>query len=216
MKKTVNSLVLSAALVLGLAFTAAAQVGFGLHGSAVSPSLNDDAIETDTKFGGGAMIKFFIGPNVAIGGAAKYISTGYTRTGGSGVGSGIELVGSMIPVTGTLDLYLTRTALRPYIGVEAGPYFNRSDFFVNGDEVGGTNVTRLGAAPKAGLLFALGGVGIFAEGQYHFIFGSDDVTNVNTTVNNANFRNPTKLWGINFGLLFGIPKTGEAKRKSAF
>ena len=85
----------SAIALLGLSTAALAQVSFSLHGSATSPSLNEDAIESSTKFGGGAMIKFFIGPNVAIGGAAKYINTGYTRAGGSGVGTGIEFVGSM-------------------------------------------------------------------------------------------------------------------------
>ena len=214
MKKNINRFALSAALVLGLTVSALAQVSFSLHGSATSPSLNRDDIESETNLGGGAMLKFFLGPNVAVGAAAKYIVTNYTRVGGGGIGSGVEFIGSMIPVTGTLDFYLSRSVVRPYLGVEAGPYFNRADFRVNGNEAGSTNVTRLGAAPKVGLLFALGGVGIFAEGQYHFIFGSDDGS-LNTSVGNINYNNPTKVWGLNFGLTFGIPKTGDARRKTA-
>jgi outer membrane protein W len=213
MKKNFNRLALSAALVLGLSTASLAQVAFGLHGSLVSPSLSRDDLDSESKLGGGAMLKFFLGPNVAIGGAAKYISTSYTRVGGTGVNTGSEFIGSLIPVTGSLDFYLARGGVRPYIGVEAGPYFQRADFRVNGSEAGSTSITRLGAAPRVGLTFALGSVGIFAEGQYHFIFGSSDVTNVNTTVNNANFENPTKLWGLNVGLIFGLPSGDTSVRR---
>lgn len=195
-----SSLAVLAALV-SFASTSFAQVGFTLHGTLASPTLDD--VNNKVRPGIGAGLKFFVSPNVAVGASAKYISLKYDKT--EAVGQELTNNTSLVPITGTLDLYLTKGAIRPYIGGEAGAYIRSTKVKFNGNEISSSSSTKFGAAPKAGIMFALGNLGVFAEGTYHFIFGSKDGSANTGSPNNIEWKNPDKLWGLNVGVTFGIP-----------
>ncbi|MFT4032109.1 MAG: hypothetical protein QM669_06790 [Siphonobacter sp.] len=187
------------AVLLVIPSVSKAQVAFGLHGTIASPSIDG----AKTRGGAGANLKVFLSPNVAVGVAAKYISLSYDAY---EIGtSKIQSVGSLIPLTGSLDFYLASGALRPYVGVEAGAYIHRYDLRYNGDNLYNTSNTRAGATPKLGLTFSAGNFGIFAEGNYHFIFSNKNGSANVGSFGNISYDNPDKLWGINVGVIFGLP-----------
>ncbi|SDM53349.1 outer membrane beta-barrel protein [Siphonobacter aquaeclarae] len=195
-RRLAGILLLSVAVVSG----ASAQVAFSLHGTVASTTLDDSKV----KGGLGANVKFFLGDNLAVGAAVKYISLSYEAT--ELPGGSVRSVGSLIPITGTVDYYFTKGFVRPYIGGEVGAYIHRYDLELNGNNVYNSTNTRLGATPKLGLTFALGNFGIFAEGNYHFIFSNKDGSANIGSANNVSFKNPDKLWGLNVGITFGLPK----------
>ena len=198
-----TALCLLAALAVGTGTTVRAQVALSLHGTVASTTLDDSKLRP----GLGAALKVFAGKNLALGGAAKFISTSYNAA--SVGGQTIRANGYIVPLTGVLDVYLTGGAVRPYIGAEAGVYILGNRLELNGNEISNQTSTRFGATPKLGLAFALGNLGVFVEGNYHFIFGSKDGS-VNTgSVSNISFENPSKLFALNAGLTFGFPKSGD-------
>ncbi|OZI05436.1 hypothetical protein BWI93_25430 [Siphonobacter sp. BAB-5385] len=191
------------AVLASFSFNSFGQVGFTLHGTAAAPNLDN----AEVKPGVGAGLKVFLGPNVAVGAAAKYIAISYDYN--QNVGNNLENRGSLVPLTGTLDIFLTSGVVRPYIGAEAGAYLRTTKVNLAGSEIYKSTDTRFGAAPKLGLAFALGGVGLFAEGSYNFIFGSKDGSASTGTVNNIRWENPSKLWAVNVGVTFGFPRTNN-------
>jgi len=66
--------------------------------------------------------------------------------------------------------------------------------------------TRFGVTPKLGLAFALGNVGLFAEGNYHLIFSNDGGSASTGSMSNVNFENPNKFYALNVGVTFGFPR----------
>ncbi|PQA60830.1 hypothetical protein C5O19_14805 [Siphonobacter curvatus] len=191
------------AVLASFSFNSFAQVGFTLHGTAAAPNLDNAQV----KPGVGAGLKVFLGPNVAVGAAAKYIAIAYDYN--QSAGDNLENKGSLVPLTGTLDIFLTSGVVRPYIGAEAGVYLRTTKVNLAGAEIYKSTDTRFGAAPKVGLAFALGGVGLFAEGSYNFIFGNKDGSTTAGNVNNIRWENPSKLWAVNVGVTFGFPRTNN-------
>ncbi|MFT4032110.1 MAG: outer membrane beta-barrel protein [Siphonobacter sp.] len=191
------------ALLATFSFSSFAQVGFTLHGTMAAPNLDG----AEAKPGVGAGLKAFLGKNVAVGVAAKYISLSYDYD--QSVGNNLDNKGSLVPLTGTLDIYLTRGAVRPYIGGEAGAYIRTIKVNLAGEQIAKETQTKFGAAPKVGVAFALGGVGLFAEGSYNFIFGSKDGSANTGSVSNISWENPSKLWAVNVGVTFGFPRTNN-------
>ncbi|MDQ1086320.1 outer membrane beta-barrel protein [Siphonobacter sp. SORGH_AS_1065] len=179
-----------------------AQVGFTLHGTAAAPNIDG----AEVKPGVGAGLKVFLGPNVAVGAAAKYIALSYDYN--QSVGSNVENKGSLVPITGTLDIFLTSGVVRPYIGAEAGAYIRNTKATILGNEFKSSR-TNFGAAPKIGVAFALGGVGLFAEGAYNFIFGNKNGSANIGSGSNISWDNPSKLWAVNVGVTFGFPRTND-------
>ncbi len=187
------------ALLMLLIPAAKAQVAFSLHGTLAAPTLDD----ANTRGGAGANLKFFLGKQFAIGAAAKYISLSYEANDNLD----LQAIGSLIPLTVTADYYLTSGFLRPYIGGEAGAYIQRFDLRQGNNDLYSSKSTRFGAAPKVGLAIAIGNLGIFAEGNYHFIFSNKDGSANIGSSRNVNFKNPQNLWSVNAGITFGFPNS---------
>ncbi|PKK35783.1 hypothetical protein BWI96_14715 [Siphonobacter sp. SORGH_AS_0500] len=187
------------ALVMLLIPAAEAQVAFSLHGTLAAPTLDD----ANTRGGAGANLKLFLGKQFAIGAAAKYISLSYEANNSIG----LQAIGSLIPVTATADYYLTSGFIRPYIGGEAGAYIQRYDLRQGTNSLYESKTTRFGAAPKVGLAIAIGNLGVFAEGNYHFIFSNKDGSPDITSSSNISFKRPQNLWSLNAGITFGFPNS---------
>lgn len=203
MKKASISILSALALTLATYTASMAQVTFSLHATGASNNVKD--VDKNMKWGGGAALKFFMGPNVSLGAGVKYINTAYTNTVSGTTGYKTEYVGSLIPIQAMLDLYLTSGTVRPYIGADAGLYINRADFLVNGSSAGKTTATNFGVAPKAGIAFAIGRLGLFAEYNHHLIFGNKNGSVNAGSLGNIDYDKPSQLSAVNVGLNFGIP-----------
>ena len=208
MKKASISLFSALALTLVTYTASLAQVTFSLHGTAASNNVKD--VDKNMKWGGGAALKFFMGPNVSLGSGVKYINTEYNRT-PSSTSNVTRYVGSLIPIQAMLDFYLTSGLIRPYVGVDAGLYLRRNDVFVTSNNTvtssGKVSESNFGIAPKAGIAFAIGRLGLFAEYNYHLIFGNQDGTAKVGSLNNVSYDKPNKLSTVNLGVNFGIPSS---------
>lgn len=199
MKKAIWKQALALSILIGAKNHAHAQIGLSIHGTAANTTISKKKVRP----GGGIGLKFFATPLTAIGVSAKYIRLRYEES--ENAGKRIETTGSLLPVTFTLDQYLSKGFLRPYIGAEAGFYIRNTEVKHNGKKLTDSDARKFGATPKAGITFAFGNLGVFVEGNYHFIFGSKNGS-VNTgSLGNISYKNADKLWAVNAGLVFGLP-----------
>lgn len=175
-----------------------AQFSVGLHGSLVSEEVKG----SDAYLGGGLNAKIFLSPRFDIGVGIK--AFGESQDFG-GAGQNYGYTAAVIPITGMVDYYLSDGFLRPYIGAEAGIYATAYTIKLNGQETSKVNSTRFGVAPKVGLLMVLGNLGIFAEADYHILFGNKNESVNVGSANNINFDKNTKYLMLNLGIQIGIP-----------
>jgi outer membrane protein W len=144
----------------------------------------------------------FASEQVAIGVAGKLYADGSKYT---AAGQTFETAGAVIPVTGTLDYFFTTGFVRPYVGGDAGVYFSGYEARYNGNVIfESKSHSNFGAAPRAGLVFALGNLGIQVEGIYHFVFGNRNHGATTGSANNVDFKSTSKFGGINVGLILGL------------
>ncbi|GAB2771011.1 hypothetical protein GCM10027275_12160 [Rhabdobacter roseus] len=206
MKKNFNrkaTLRLAAIALTGVLLTAGsamAQLSLGLQGGIAKSNIED----ANTIYGGGANLRVFLGPQFAIGIAGKIYADGKNYR---LLGQDLDYVSTLMPVTGTLDFFLTDGAIRPYIGGDAGVYFSKARASFNGNTIlDPDRRSNFGAAPRAGILFDLGQVGIQVEGIYHFVFANENRRANVGTADNIDFESTSRFGGINVGLVFGIGK----------
>lgn len=189
--------------LLNLSQKSTAQVAFTLHGTGVTSTLDDAKV----KPGVGVAAKMYFSPRVALGVSAKYLGLAYDEH--QSLGVNLRNKGSIVPLTGMFEYYLTDGFIRPYLGVEAGAYLRTVKVDFQGEQVAKQKDTRFGAAPKAGVALSFGGIGVFAEGSYHLLFGNKNGSTTIGSANNINWQNPNRLWAVNVGLTFGFPRTNE-------
>ncbi|MCF0069356.1 hypothetical protein LZD49_02670 [Dyadobacter sp. CY261] len=197
MKKKV---ILSLAVAMVIAATSAsfAQFSLGLQGGIAKSNVED----SKTVAGGGVNLRVFASPRVAIGVAGKIYADGSDyRIAGQTLSS----TGTLMPVTGTLDYFFTEGVIRPYIGGDAGVYFSKYKAKWNGETVLESSTrNNFGAAPRAGLVFAFGNLGIQVEGIYHFVFGNKNHSSETGSANNIDFESTSNFGGVNVGIIFGL------------
>ena len=149
-----------------------AQVQIGVHGSRLISERGD--------WGGGAFVKGFLGDNIAVGGSVKvYPKRFSTETSMLGTRSIRRSEGDLfVPVTGSVDIFLTNGLFRPYIGSDIGLYYHKYFFRVD-DDTDGTNLldynrskTYFGVGPRLGFAVQSGIIGLFAQFQYNYLFGT--------------------------------------------
>lgn len=187
-----------ATLMLGIATAGFAQFSLGLQGGVAKSNVED----SKTIAGGGLNLRVFASPQLALGVAGKIYADGSKYT---FAGQTLETTGSVIPVTGTVDYFFTTGAIRPYIGGDAGVYFSGYDAKYNGNTIFESQKhSNFGAAPRAGLVFAFGNMGIQVEGIYHFVFGNKDHSATTGGASNVDFESTSKFGGVNVGLIFGL------------
>jgi hypothetical protein len=187
-----------AVLILGISTATFAQFSLGVQGGVAKSNVED----SKTIAGGGVNLRVFASPQFAIGVAGKVYADGSKYT---VAGQTFETTGAVIPVTGTLDYFFTTGAIRPYVGGDAGVYFSGYNAKFNGNTIlESEKRSNFGAAPRAGLLFAFGNMGIQIEGIYHFVFGNKDYSATTGSASNVDFESTSKFGGVNVGLIFGI------------
>lgn len=198
MKKTLISSLAALAFILTLSSASYAQFSLGLQGGVAKSDVED----SKTIAGGGVNLRVFASPQFAIGVAGKIYGDGSDY---NVAGQTLKTTGRLMPVTGTLDYFFTQGAIRPYLGGDAGVYFSKYDAKWNGNTIlESSKRSNFGAAPRAGIVFAFGNLGIQVEGIYHFVFGNKNHSSQTGSVDNIDFESTSKFGGINVGLIFGL------------
>lgn len=200
MKRILSGFVAACSICLLTITSAQAQFSVGVHGSLAS----GDAQGSETFYGGGVNAKIFLSSKLDIGVGIK--AFGENRK-FQAAGQTLEYSAGIIPITGMIDYYFTDGFLRPYIGGEVGVYATGYRIKFNGQETSKINSTNVGVAPKAGLMLALGNLGIFAEADYNIMFGNKDGSANVGGIGNVNFDKTTKFFMVNVGVQIGIPTT---------
>ncbi|NEU69545.1 porin family protein [Spirosoma agri] len=133
---------------------------------------------SDGQWGGGATLRYYVKPNLAIGLNGRYFMKDYASsvnvypTPGSAIS--IKASTNLLMVTGQAEYFFSESALRPYVGVEAGLYRTAATLEIsNGynSEKASDNASNFGVAPKVGLQYALSpAIGINVDAGYHIVF----------------------------------------------
>jgi outer membrane protein W len=196
-KKAFRSLAI-AAFVLTLSSAGYAQFSLGLQGGIAKSNVED----SKTVAGGGVNLRVFASPNVAVGVAGKIYADGSDYR---IAGQTLSTTGTLTPVTGTIDYFFTTGVIRPYVGGDAGVYFSKYNAKYNGNTIlESSRHSNFGAAPRAGLVFAFGNLGIQVEGIYHFVFGNKNHSGTTGSPNNVDFESTSQFGGVNVGVIFGL------------
>lgn len=184
--------------ILAISTAAKAQFSLGLQGGIAKSDVED----SKTVAGGGANLRVFTSPQFAFGIAGKIYADGSDY---NIAGQNLTTKGTLTPVTGTVDYYFAEGLLRPYIGADAGVYFSKYDAKLNGNTIlESSRHSNFGAAPRAGLIFAFGNMGIQVEGIYHFVFGNKNHSSTTGSTDNIDFESTSKFGGVNVGVIFGL------------
>ncbi|TLV02858.1 outer membrane beta-barrel protein [Dyadobacter luticola] len=198
MKKTVFRLMAVVALVATMSSASFAQFSLGLQGGIAKSDVKD----SKTVAGGGVNLRVFTSSQFAVGVAGKIYADGSDYR---VAGQTLSTKGTLMPVTGTVDYYFADGIIRPYVGGDAGVYFSKYDAKFNGNTVlESSKHSNFGAAPRAGLVFAFGNIGIQVEGIYHFVFGNKNHDSTTGSANNIDFESTSKFGGVNVGVIFGL------------
>ncbi|MCE6992063.1 hypothetical protein [Dyadobacter sp. CY323] len=195
--KSLRSLAI-AAFILTLSTASYAQFSLGLQGGIAKSNVED----SKTVAGGGVNLRVFTSPQFAFGIAGKIYADGSDYR---VAGQTLSTTGTLTPVTGTLDYFFATGAIRPYVGGDAGVYFSKYDAKFNGNTIlESSKHSNFGAAPRAGLVFAFGNLGIQVEGIYHFVFGNKNHASTTGSASNVDFESTSNFGGVNVGVIFGL------------
>ncbi|KAA6439275.1 hypothetical protein FEM33_13460 [Dyadobacter flavalbus] len=198
MKNNIVRSLAIAALFVTSSLTGFAQFSLGLQGGIAKSNVED----SKTVAGGGVNLRVFASPKLAFGVAGKIYADGSDYT---IAGQTLSSTGTLMPVTGTVDYFFSESFIRPYVGADAGVYFSKYDAKFNGNTIlESSRHSNFGAAPRAGLLFAFGNVGIQLEGIYHFVFGNKNHSSTTGSASNVDFESTKNFGGVNVGVIFGI------------
>jgi hypothetical protein len=198
MKKTLIRSLAFVVVLVAASTASYAQFSLGLQGGIAKSDVED----SKTVAGGGVNLRVFTSPKFAVGVAGKIYADGSDYT---IAGQTLSSTGTLMPVTGTVDYFFAEGLLRPYIGGDAGVYFSKYDAKFNGNTIiESSRHSNFGAAPRAGLLFAFGNLGIQVEGIYHFVFGNKNHGSTTGNPNNVDFESTSQFGGVNVGVIFGL------------
>ncbi|MFD2572630.1 OmpW family outer membrane protein [Spirosoma soli] len=182
-KVTASLLVVMVALLLPGG--AKAQFQVNVTGNYLGPAESGSSF-SDGPWGGGVTLRYFVSPNLAVGLNGRYFSSNGSANFDFGSGAGIGASGSvkasanLLAVTGQAEYFFSESALRPYVGIEAGLYraagtVEISDGFntIKASE----SANNFGVAPKVGLQYAISpAFGVNADAGYHIVFSDGDTS----------------------------------------
>ena len=175
-----------------------AQFSLGLQGGLAKSNIED----SKTIAGGGINLRVFTSPQFAFGVAGKIYADGSDY---NIAGQTLSSTGTLTPITVTGDYYLLQGLIRPYIGGDAGMYFSKYKAKFNGNTVlESSKRSNFGAAPRAGIVFVFGNLGIQVEGIYHFVFGNDNHNATTGSASDIDFNSTSNFGGVNVGVIFGL------------
>lgn len=199
--------------LFALSAGASAQLIIGGQGSLLSNDGNH-------QYGGGVQVKAMIADRLAIGGVIRtYPKNLQSETGTIG-GQTVKITtgNSITPVAGLIEYYFgKKSPLNPYLGTDVGLMFNRNFTIINSNNTDIVNQdskkTYFSVAPKGGLMLKTGGlIALFAQAQYHFVFGSGDPDNITVPgFNGASFETKPadKFWTFDAGILLRLKAAGK-------
>jgi outer membrane protein W len=170
----------AAALLIGMTLLptlATAQFQVNVMGSR---TISLESGSSGGLWGGGATLRYFTSPHIAIGLNGRYFGDKESLTGG---GFSSTTRGSVVIVTGQAEYFLTQSkeGLQPYAGLEAGLYASKVTFDITGPGILGTttvsgSTNNFGLVPKVGLQYAITPtIGVNAEAGYQLVFGDGSV-----------------------------------------
>ncbi|WP_221392178.1 OmpW family outer membrane protein [Dyadobacter sp. NIV53] len=198
MKKYLSRAIGVAAFVFLFNSTGFAQFSLGLQGGLAKSNIED----SKTIAGGGINLRVFTSPQFAFGIAGKIYADGSDY---NFAGQKLTTTGTLTPLTVTGDYYLLQGLIRPYIGGDAGMYFSKYDAKFNGNTIiESSKHSNFGAAPRAGIVFVFGNLGVQVEGIYHFVFGNADHSATTDSAGNIDFSSTSNFGGVNVGVIFGL------------
>ncbi|MCK8490423.1 porin family protein [Spirosoma sp. RP8] len=172
-------------LVVGaLLFSSKAQAQFqaNLMGNYLAPTESGSSF-SDGYWGGGATLRYFVKPNLAVGLNGRYFSqsnsANFAFDPGAGLSGSAKASFNFLIVTGQAEYFFSTSALRPYVGLEAGLYRAAGTVEIsNGYQTFKESASSadFGVAPKVGLQYALSpSLGLNADAGYHLIFGDGEI-----------------------------------------
>lgn len=134
-----------------------AQLQLGVGVNYLNSVGNVNSLSQDGALGGGAMLRYFIAPQIALSLNGRYLTEG---------DSGYR-INNLIGTIGA-DFFLSKGGnTRPYLGVEGGAYHTSFARTL----AKAPSVTNIGIAPKVGILFTLKpNVGLDVNLGYHLVF----------------------------------------------
>ncbi|AUD01325.1 outer membrane beta-barrel protein [Spirosoma pollinicola] len=182
--KNITKVITSTLLVVGallLSNNAQAQFQANVNGNFLAATEKGSSF-SDGLWGGGVTVRYFVNPNLAIGLNGRYFtksnSASFVFDPGSGTNGSVKASGNLLMVTGQAEYFFSESALRPYVGLEAGLYRAAATVEItNGIQTlkSADNDSKFGVAPKVGLQYAVApSFGINADAGYHIVFTEGD------------------------------------------
>ena len=174
-RKVTASLLLIVCAFL-LSSQAQAQFQMNVNGNYLVPTESGSSF-SDGLWGGGLTLRYFVSPKLAVGLNGRYFTKSNSVNFDPGIGGGlIKASLNILMVTGQAEYFFTESALRPYVGVEAGLYRAGSTVEItSGAQTlkSSDSDSNFGVAPKVGLQYAISpAFGVNADAGYHLIFGN--------------------------------------------
>ncbi|GAB3790686.1 hypothetical protein GCM10028818_61150 [Spirosoma horti] len=178
--KIITSLVLVVSALL-LSGQAKAQFQANVTGNYLAPTESGSSF-SDGVWGGGVTLRYFLSPNLAVGVNGRYFTTKNSASFDLGPGPGVvgsaKASANLLMVTGQAEYFFSTSALRPYVGVEAGLYRAAARAEIsNGYQTlkFSDSNSNFGVAPKVGLQYAISpAFGVNADAGYHIVFSDGE------------------------------------------
>lgn len=119
-KLTVSLFLLVGALLLSIQVKAQFQVN--VNGNYLAPTESGSSF-SDGLWGGGVTLRYFVSTKLAVGLNGRYFMKSNSANFDPGISGGLVKASlNILMVTGQAEYFFSESALRPYVGVEAGLY----------------------------------------------------------------------------------------------
>lgn len=158
-----------------LSTQAQAQFQVNVNGNYLAPTESGSSF-SDGLWGGGVTLRYFVSPKLAVGLNGHYFTTNNSANFDPGIGGSgsFKASGNLIMVTGQAEYFFSESALRPYVGLEAGLYRSAATVEITSGAQSFKaydSASNFGIAPKVGLQYALSpAFGLNADAGYHLVF----------------------------------------------
>lgn len=172
-KVTASLFLIVCALLLSSQVKAQFQVN--VNGNYLAPTESGSSF-SDGLWGGGVTLRYFVSPKLAVGLNGRYFTTNNSVNFDPGIGGSgsFKASGNIIMVTGQAEYFFSESALRPYVGLEAGLYRAAATVEISSGAQtykASDSASDFGVAPKVGLQYAISpAFGLNADAGYHLIF----------------------------------------------
>jgi outer membrane protein W len=171
MKKLIQRSGFAFLFFLGLGvISTQAQFQVGLGGNYFLPTAEGSRF-SDGYPGGGLTLRYFISPQLAVGINGRFLTKKLADVGGF---SGFEVKAQSIAPGLQAEFFLTKSAIKPYVGIEGNYFMTKTNGSYQGEEYNYTD-NSFGVAPKLGTQFMFSPTfGLDVNAGYHFLLKDKD------------------------------------------